>query len=83
MLPHLRSRLGPDHPVTLIAWFSIAQQVAGRGDDAGAEKDFQDMLPHLRSRLGPDHPNTRAATEWIKYIHGKTGVPSPVPRPRG
>jgi serine/threonine protein kinase len=83
MLPHLRSRLGPDHPVTLIAWFSVAQQLAGRGDDAGAEKDFRDMLPHLRSRLGPEHPNTRAATEWIKYIQGKTGVPSPVPRPRG
>ena len=82
MLPHLRSRLGPDHPVTLIAWFSTAQQLAGRGDDAGAEKDFRDMLPHLRSKLGPDHPNTLAATEWIKYIQGKTGVPSPVPRPR-
>src|SRR5690349_19841523 len=82
MLPHLRSRLGPDHPVTLIAWFSTAQQLAGRGDDARAEKDFRDMLPHLRSKLGPDHPNTLAATEWIKYIQGKTGVPSPVPRPR-
>ena len=82
MLPHLRSKLGPDHPVTLIAWFSTAQQLAGRGDDARAEKDFRDMLPHLRSKLGPDHPNTLAATEWIKYIQGKTGVPSPVPRPR-
>ena len=82
MLPHLRSRLGPDHAVTLIAWFSITQQLAGRGDDAGAEKDFKDMLPHLRSKLGPDHPNSRAATEWIKYIQAKRGVPSPVPRPR-
>jgi serine/threonine-protein kinase len=82
MLPHLRSKLGPDHPVTLIAWFSTAQQLAGRGDDAGAEKDFRDMLPHLRSKLGPDHPNTLAATEWIRYIQGKTGVPAPVPRPR-
>jgi len=82
LLTGLRRRLGPNHPDTLATWFSIAQQQAARGDDAGAEKEFRYMLPHLRSRLGPDHPNSRAATEWIKYIQGKTGVPSPVPRPR-
>jgi serine/threonine-protein kinase len=82
LLTGLRRRLGPNHPDTLATWFSIAQQQAARGDDAGAEKEFRYMLPHLRSRLGPDHPNTLAATEWIRYIQGKTGVPAPVPRPR-
>jgi hypothetical protein len=71
MLPHLRSRLGPDHPVTLIAWFRIAQHLAGRGDDAGAEQEFRDMLPHLRNGFGTDDPNTLAAIEWIDYIQAK------------
>jgi hypothetical protein len=83
MLPHLRSRLGPDNPVTLIAWFSIVQQLAGRGDDARAEKDFRDMLPHLRSKLGLDHPNTLAAAEWISYLRAKRGEPTSAVRPRG
>ena len=82
MLTGLRRRLGPNHPDTLATWFSIAQQQAASGDDAGAEKEFRYMLPHLRSRLGPDHPNTLAATEWISYIQAKRGATSPVPRPR-
>jgi hypothetical protein len=71
MLPHLQRKLGQDHPITLIAWFSIAQQMAARGDHAGAEKEFRYMLPHLQRELGPDHPHTLAATEWIDYIQAK------------
>ncbi len=52
--------LGRDHPDTLVAWFSIAQEMAARGDHAGAENEFRGMLPHLRRRLGPDHPDTLA-----------------------
>jgi hypothetical protein len=58
-------KLGPDHPVTLIAWFSMAQQMAARGDEARAAEEFRDMLPNLQRKLGPDHPNTLAAIEWI------------------
>ncbi len=61
MLPRLRRRLGPDHPDTLATWFSIAQQLAARGDDAGAQKEFRYMLPHLRRKLGPDHAVTLIA----------------------
>jgi len=71
MLPHLERRLGPDHEVTLILWFSIAREMAARGNHAGAEAEFRDMLPHLERTLGPDHPDTLAAAEWIDHIQGK------------
>jgi hypothetical protein len=35
VLPHLERRLGLDHPVTLTLWFSIAREMAERGDQAG------------------------------------------------
>ena len=82
MLTGLRRGLGPDHPDTLATWFSIAQQLAARGDHAGAEKEFRDMLPQLQRQLGPDHPNTLAATEWIDYIQAKKDDRSSAPRPR-
>jgi hypothetical protein len=63
VLPHLERRLGLDHPVTLTLWFSIAREMAERGDQAGAAKEFRAMLPYLSRRLGPDHPHTRAAAE--------------------
>jgi Protein kinase domain len=56
-----RHGLGPDHPDTLAAWLSTAQQLAARGDHAGAEKEYRYMLPHLRRRLGSDHPVTLVA----------------------
>jgi hypothetical protein len=65
MLPDLERKLGPDHPVTLILWFNIAQRMVARGDHAGARDEFRDMLPHLRRRLGPHHPDTMAAAKWI------------------
>ena len=70
VLPHLERKLGPDHPVTLVLWFSIAREMAARGDHAGAEEEFRDMLPHLERKLGPDHPDTLAAAEWIAKCQG-------------
>jgi len=52
--------LGSDHPDTLVTRFSIAQEMAARGDHAGAEDEFRGLLPRLRRRLGPDHPDTLA-----------------------
>jgi hypothetical protein len=31
VLPHLERKLGPDHPVTLVLWFSIAREMAAHG----------------------------------------------------
>ena len=72
MLSHLERKLGPDHPVTLVLWFSIAREMAARGDYTGAENEFRDMLPYLQRKLGPEHPDTLAAAEWIDYIRGKS-----------
>jgi Tetratricopeptide repeat len=68
ILPHLERKLGPDHPVTLVLWFSMAREMAARGDHAGALKQFRAMLPHLERKLGPDHPDTLTAAEWIANI---------------
>ena len=77
VLPSLERRLGPDHPVTLVLWFSIVREMAARGDHAGAENELRDMLPHLQRRLGPDHPDTQAAADWIDYIQAEKRRPAP------
>jgi len=59
-LVNQRHTLGPDHPDTLATRFSIAQQLAARGNHARAEEEFRELLPRLRRRLGPDHPDTLA-----------------------
>ncbi len=59
-LVNQRHTLGPDHPDTLATRFSIAQQLAARGDHARAEEEFRELLPRLRRRLGPDHPDMLA-----------------------
>jgi serine/threonine protein kinase len=56
-----RHTLGPDHPDTLATRFRLAQEMAARGDHAGAEEEFRGLLTGLRRRLGPDHPDTLAA----------------------
>jgi len=59
-LVNQRHTLGPDHPDMLATRFSIAQQLAARGNHARAEEEFRELLPRLRRRLGPDHPDTLA-----------------------
>jgi hypothetical protein len=68
LLPHLERKLGPDHPVTLIARFNIAREMAARGEHAMALEEVRGILPHLRRKLGPDHPDTLAAAEWIETL---------------
>jgi serine/threonine protein kinase len=65
--PHAsaRYRPGPDHPDVLSTRFTFAQQLAARGDHAGAEREFRELLPHLRRGLGPDHPDTLAT--WFSF----------------
>ncbi len=59
-LVNQRHTPGPDHPDTLASRFSIAQQLAARGDHARAEEEFRELLARQRRRLGPDHPDTLA-----------------------
>jgi len=59
-LARQRDTLGSDHPDTLATRFRLAQEMAARGDHAGAEEEFRGLLTELRRRLGPDHPDTLA-----------------------
>ncbi len=52
--------LGPDHPDTLATQFSLARELAARGDNAGAEKAFREVLTARQRTLGRDHPDTLA-----------------------
>ena len=61
ILPHLRRKLGPNHPDTLATQFSIAREMSARGDHAGAQEEFRNVLPQLEQTLGRDHPVTLIA----------------------
>jgi hypothetical protein len=57
--PHLEQRLGLDHPVTLTLWFSIAKEMAERGDHAGAAREFRGHAALPAPQAGPG-PSARA-----------------------
>ncbi len=69
--------LGHDHPDTLATQFGLAQEMAARGEHAGAEDGFRDVLAARQRRLGPDHPDTRAAAELIDGIQSERRRPAP------
>jgi serine/threonine-protein kinase len=60
-LVHQRHALGPDHPDTLATQFSIAREMAARGDHSGAEEEFRAVFAGRQRQLGPDHPETLIA----------------------
>jgi serine/threonine-protein kinase len=56
-----RHTLGPDHPDTLGTRFSLAREMAARGDHAGAEEEFRAVFTARLRKLGPDHHDTLIA----------------------
>jgi len=60
-LARQRHTLGPDHHDTLATRFSIAQQMAARGDHAGAEEEFRAVFAARQRKLGPEHSETLLA----------------------
>ena len=86
---HSERKLGPDHPVTLVLWFSIAREMAARGDHAGALKDSSrtccPILPSgswariIRIRWRPPSGST-ASRE--KRPASRAESPLPTGRPR-
>ena len=53
--------LGPDHPDSLAARFSLAQEMAAQGDHAEAEEEFRYVYRARQRALGPNHPETLIA----------------------
>ena len=41
----------------MATWFRIAQEMAARGDHAGAEEQFRHVLAVGTRTLGPEHPD--------------------------
>ena len=52
------TRLGPDHPATLIARGNLAHWRGEAGDAVGAATAYEELLEHMTRVLGPDHPHT-------------------------
>jgi len=61
ILARQRHTLGPDHHDTLATRFSVAQQMAARGDHAGAEEEFRAVFAARQRKLGPEHSETLLA----------------------
>jgi tetratricopeptide (TPR) repeat protein len=58
-----RSKLGPDHPDTLMSMNNLACSYTDVGQIERALKLFEETLALRRSKLGPDHPDTLASLE--------------------
>ena len=55
-------------PTTRTRWpagAGIAQEMAARGDHAGAEAEFRDVLAARLRVLGPDHPSTQITSHFM------------------
>ncbi|WP_201788865.1 FxSxx-COOH system tetratricopeptide repeat protein [Amycolatopsis orientalis] len=67
------TRLGPDHPDTLITRHEIAYWRGEAGDAAGAVTALEELLPEQLRVLGPDHPDTLNTRSNIARWRGEAG----------
>src|SRR5262249_21924599 len=58
VLKELQSRLGPEHPGTLISRGNLAIAFHEAGRTAEAIELFEETLPVFVSKFGPNHPET-------------------------
>jgi hypothetical protein len=57
----LRSNLGADHPIAVVAGINLASDLAAIGETDAAIALGQEMVDRSRGALGPDHPTALAA----------------------
>ncbi|MEE1931261.1 tetratricopeptide repeat protein [Streptomyces sp. TRM 70351] len=67
------SRLGPDHPDTLITRNELATMRGRAGDAAGAAQAFTDLLEDTVRVLGSDHPDTFITRNNLAIMRGEVG----------
>jgi hypothetical protein len=71
-----RRLLGPDHPVTLYMWFTVAyQQAVEDGDPAGAASMIEELLADYLRVLGPDHRHTLGMRARLEHFRAQAGDP--------
>ncbi|MER6979314.1 tetratricopeptide repeat protein [Streptomyces carpinensis] len=75
--PHLatttRSRLGANHPDTLMSRHELAHWRGEAGDAAGAAAAFGELLRDRTRVQGPDHPNTLNTRLTVAHWRGRAG----------
>jgi WD40 repeat protein len=75
--------LGPDHPATLEATAALASLLSASGEQAEAERVYDDLLPRLVKRFGRDDGRTLDARVGLARVHhrlGRLGDAEPVLR---
>lgn len=67
--------LGPDHPATLEATAALASLLSASGEQAEAERMYDDLLPRLVRRFGRDDGRTLDARVGLARVHHRLGRP--------
>lgn len=67
--------LGPDHPATLEATATLAFLLSASGEQAEAERMYDDLLPRLVMRFGRDDGRTLDARVGLARVHHRLGRP--------
>ena len=68
-----KSKLGPDHPDTLISMNNLATGYRAAGKLDKALPLFEETLALRKSRLGPDHPDTLFSMDNLAEGYGPPG----------
>ncbi|MBV1940049.1 protein kinase [Streptomyces sp. BV286] len=67
--------LGPDHPAALEATAVLASLLTASGEQAEAERMYDDLLPRLVKRFGRDDGRTLDARVGLARVHHRLGRP--------
>ncbi|MFF1967798.1 tetratricopeptide repeat protein [Streptomyces sp. NPDC058232] len=67
--------LGLDHPATLEATATLASLLSASGEQAEAERMYDDLLPRLVQRFGRDDGRTLDARVGLARVHHRFGRP--------
>ena len=68
-----KSRLGPDHPYTLLSMNNLAGLYKGQGRYKEAEVLFGHALAKRERVLGPDHPDTLVSLNNLARLCASKG----------
>ncbi|MDQ0585666.1 tetratricopeptide repeat protein [Streptomyces rishiriensis] len=72
--------LGPDDPATLEATAALASLLSASGEQAEAERVYDDLLPRLARRFGRDDARTLDARVGLARVHHRLGRPGEAER---
>ena len=71
----LKTKVGPDHPLTLISMNNLAGAYRGVGQIDRGLSLREDTLARMRVKLGPDHPGTLKCMNSLAHDYALAGKP--------